>query len=121
LSFLALSAAGFHTCGIASDSRAWCWGDNSTGELGVFPSNNGLPSAVADGLLFKAISAGGGPTGRYYYNPYNPINYPIIEAHTCGMTTGGITYCWGSNARGELGYGPTVTTSSTPLKVGGQP
>ncbi len=58
LPFLALSAGGFHTCGIASDSSAWCWGDNSTGELGVFPSNNGLPSAVAGGLLFKAILLG---------------------------------------------------------------
>jgi len=118
LPFVALSAGGFHTCGIASDSRAWCWGDNSTGELGVAnPTNNASPSAVAGGLLFKSISAGGGPTGRYYYN----TNYQIIEAHTCGITTAGVIYCWGSNARGELGYGPTITISSTPLRVGGQP
>jgi alpha-tubulin suppressor-like RCC1 family protein len=122
LSFLALSAGGFHTCGIASDSRAWCWGDNSNSELGTsLPNDNASPSAVAGGLLFNAISAGGGPTGRYYNNPYNPTAYPIIEAHTCGMTTGGVAYCWGSNARGELGYGPTNGAGYTPFKVGGQP
>jgi alpha-tubulin suppressor-like RCC1 family protein len=116
MSFVALSAGGFHTCGIASGGRASCWGDNSTGELG---------NASVGGLLFKSISAGGvvvgsGGGGCDYYGYCSP-DYAIIEGHTCGVTTAGVTYCWGSNDRGELGYGPTLGSSAQPLKVGGQP
>lgn len=30
------------------------------------------------------------------------------ERHTCGITTQGEAYCWGSNAYGSLGYSPTA-------------
>ncbi len=126
MSFVAISAGGFHTCGITTGSAAMCWGDNSTGELGDLNTNGSAsPSQVAGGLLFKSISAGGvvvgvGGGGCGYYACYD--SYVIIEGHSCGVTTAGVTYCWGSNDRGELGYGPTAGgRSTTPFKVGGQP
>jgi len=126
MSFVAISAGGFHTCGITTGSAAMCWGDNSTGELGDLNTNGSAsPSQVAGGLLFKSISAGGvvvgvGGGGCGYYGCYD--SYVIIEGHTCAVTTAGVTYCWGSNDRGELGYGPTAGgRSTTPFKVGGQP
>jgi alpha-tubulin suppressor-like RCC1 family protein len=56
--------------------------------------------AVAGGLTFSALSASG--------------------IHTCGLTTDGVAYCWGSNSDGELGNGST-TSSNVPVKVLGQP
>ncbi|NBT26313.1 MAG: hypothetical protein EBT09_07120, partial [Actinobacteria bacterium] len=48
LSFKALAAGGGHTCGLATDGRAYCWGWNSSGQLGVGPSGNWLvPVAVS--------------------------------------------------------------------------
>jgi alpha-tubulin suppressor-like RCC1 family protein len=34
LTFVSLSAAGDHSCGIASDGKGYCWGYNSSGQLG---------------------------------------------------------------------------------------
>lgn len=32
--FMTITAGGTHTCGIATDSLAYCWGDNGAGQLG---------------------------------------------------------------------------------------
>ena len=38
----------------------------------------------------------------------------------CGITTGGSTYCWGSNLSGELGD-PDLPSQTTPTRVEGLP
>jgi alpha-tubulin suppressor-like RCC1 family protein len=58
-----------------------------------------VPALVSGGLTFVALSAGG--------------------THSCGLTTGGLAYCWGENVRGQLGTG-TTTNSSVPVRVSGQ-
>jgi hypothetical protein len=112
LTFATVSAGGWaHTCGVTTSGTAYCWGDNSSGELGTgtttgpqqcvykaFYSCSYIPVAVAGGLTFKAVSAG--------------------SYHTCGVTTDGAAYCWGDNSYGELGTG-TTTPSSTPVAVAG--
>lgn len=39
-------------------------------------------------------------------------------AHTCGLTTGGLAYCWGGNVNGQLGDG-TRTRRLRPVAVAG--
>lgn len=122
LTFVAISAGAFHTCGIATDATAWCWGDNTTGELGdpAIPSNvpyKSVPTAVSGGLSFNSIAVGGGLIGGDYYYYY----YGQPGGHSCGVTTAGVAYCWGSNNRGELGSGPSMTLSRAPVRVSGQP
>jgi alpha-tubulin suppressor-like RCC1 family protein len=112
-SFLTIAAGGFHTCAIASDSKAYCWGDNSTGELGdseLTKSFSAVPVPVAGNLAFKSIAVGGygAPApGVYAYSSTPPIG------HSCGVTTDGVTYCWGSNMQGELGTSPYANASRT--------
>jgi hypothetical protein len=98
--FIAISAGGKHTCGIALGSRElYCWGDNSSGQLGDGTSaDQTTPVAVRGNLSFAIVSAG--------------------ERHTCGVTMHGTAYCWGSNLAGQLGDG-SHSDAETPVRVRG--
>lgn len=117
LAFSQVSASGGsfqpHTCGVTTDNRAYCWGSNHIGQLGVGtntgPENCPLPSvsrdacstrpvAVLGGLRFRQVSAGG--------------------THTCGVTIDYRAYCWGANHASQLGDG-TTTGRLAPVAVAG--
>lgn len=99
-----ISVGGYHTCAIASDDKAYCWGNGSYGELGDGFNNDSTlsPVAVAQGAIpggvtIKQISAG-----------YD---------HTCAIGSNNLTYCWGRNNYGQLGNGNTGTNSNVPVAV----
>lgn len=105
LSFAAVSGggeetAGPYTCGVTTASAAYCWGANSSGQLGDGSTTGRMtPVAVAGGLGFAVVSAGGD--------------------HACGVTTTHAAYCWGDNSFGQLGDG-ALTRQTTPVAVSGQ-
>ncbi|MGH7516173.1 MAG: Ig-like domain-containing protein [Gemmatimonadales bacterium] len=99
--FAAVAAGSSHSCGLGPIGAAYCWGNNTQGQLGDgTTTNRPLPVAVAPPAeasrapLFTSLSAGGN--------------------HTCGITPLGRPYCWGDNANGQLGTG---TTESSPVPV----
>ena len=85
LSFTQLVAGTFHTCGIASDGVAYCWGGNFLGQLGSARDIAVTPMPVATAQTFTALAAG--------------------AHHTCGLTSEKIILCWGDNTAGQLGDG----------------
>lgn len=114
--FATLAAGGFNSCAISSTAAAYCWGDNTSGELGdpsFASSSAAVPIAVSGGLAFKSIAVGGSSTNDYYYGS-------TVTGHSCGITTEGVTYCWGANDAGDLGIGTFDAPHSTPTKVSGQ-
>jgi alpha-tubulin suppressor-like RCC1 family protein len=102
LEFAAVSAGCLYSCGVTPTGVAYCWGANYSGQLGNGSAGpdavSNQPALVAGGLTFATVSAG--------------------TDHTCGVTTAGVAYCWGTNHSGELGNGST-TDSSTPVPVAG--
>lgn len=184
ISFSSISSGTNHTCALTSDGNAYCWGRNSSGELGAtskdtckkehveFPCST-RPIAVSGGLHFTALvvgrfhSCGLSNEGRGYCwgsdyhgqlgadsglttchepngNPLKCASIPVPVAggyrfallvagqlHTCGVTTAGVTYCWGLDEAGQLGSdsvsGPCgepgegqAPCRRTPVRVGGE-
>ncbi len=111
LTFATVSAGRHAACALTPEGTAYCWGDNTYGQLGTgsttgpqlcYPVDadpspcSPTPVAVAGSITFAAINAG--------------------DDYVCALTTGGTVYCWGDNNYGQLGNG-TMTGSSTPGKV----
>jgi alpha-tubulin suppressor-like RCC1 family protein len=95
--FARVFAGATHTCGLAADGTAWCWGDNASGQLGDGTTGRrNAPVAVSGGLRFGTLSAG--------------------AEHTCGVAADGAAWCWGGNATGALGHGK-AQGSRVPVRV----
>jgi choice-of-anchor C domain-containing protein len=100
LNFTSLAAGGFHNCALTAARQAYCWGDNSFGQVGDSTKTNALvPVQVRGGLSFTKIASGN-------------------SQHTCALTAVGKAYCWGRNHFGQLGDG-TTTDRQTLVEVRG--
>jgi alpha-tubulin suppressor-like RCC1 family protein len=94
LQFASIATGFRHSCGLASDGTAWCWGDNTYGALGAGSSvvSSATPVAVQTALRFTTLDAGDG--------------------WTCGLDSGGHTaWCWGQR---HDGFGEGVGQDYTP-------
>ncbi|NLA42677.1 hypothetical protein GX865_00745 [Candidatus Saccharibacteria bacterium] len=96
-----------HSCAIGPDDKAYCWGNNTYGQLGngnTTGSRTPIPVSTAgllSGKTIVSIQAGG--------------------YHTCALTSdtsGNNAFCWGKNGAGQLGNGANVN-SYTPVAVSG--
>jgi alpha-tubulin suppressor-like RCC1 family protein len=100
-----VSAGRIHTCAVTTTGKAYCWGSNANGQLGMGTSGgqqfSPVPVDTTTGLTdtnVAQISAG---------NDY-----------TCAVTTAGRAYCWGTEPLGQLGNGSgTSADQASPSAV----
>jgi alpha-tubulin suppressor-like RCC1 family protein len=97
----AVTAGAEHACAIRDDGTAWCWGRNDFGQLGDGTiEDRASPVQVSSDNLprFAAIAAG--------------------ADHTCARAEDGSVWCWGSNAKQQLGR-PFADSKPIPTQVPG--
>jgi alpha-tubulin suppressor-like RCC1 family protein len=83
-----LTAGANHTCALTNDGAVWCWGDNSSGQVG-----NGSPSAT----VTTPTPVVGGDAG------VSIVSLAAGAAHTCAARADGQVLCWGDDSKGQLG------------------
>ena len=110
LRFASLFAGPRDTCGLTTDNVAYCWGDNTSGQLGVAtteicgdagPNTTQVPCATRPRAVDTAL--------RFLW-------LAVGFQHTCGVATDSRADCWGSNSDGQLGDG-TRNDSAIPVRV----
>ena len=95
-------AGGSSTCALDSTGLAYCWGLNTSGQLG---NNSTTQSPVPVAVSTSGVLAGKTLTQLAAGN-----------AHVCALDSTGTAYCWGSNGNGQLGINST-TKSLVPVAV----
>ncbi len=110
LAFTEISAGIIQTCGVTVDGEAYCWGNDSFGQLGVSPST--LSSRCAGATLACSEV----PIRVIGWRHFVSVETGLGN-HTCGVTTDANIYCWGLGQSGQLGYGGLVSATSQPLRV----
>jgi alpha-tubulin suppressor-like RCC1 family protein len=84
---------GTHACAIMEDRGVDCWGANSKGQAGDF-------------TLKATVTAPNGVGGVS-----KVVQLALGYEHSCALTDDGDIYCWGSNAKGQLGPNANVDGS----------
>jgi alpha-tubulin suppressor-like RCC1 family protein len=104
--FLSVETGINHSCALATDHAAWCWGRGAGGVLGTGDTvDSPVPARVAGGLKLRSVSVG-----------------PL---HACGIAVDGGGYCWGIDFYGQLGgggaaeLGGAAPYSPVPARVAG--
>jgi alpha-tubulin suppressor-like RCC1 family protein len=100
LRFRSAVAGGIHSCAVAVDGKAYCWGSPQEGRLGTGAADAAnksadktVPTAVVGDIAFAAVA---------------PRSW-----HTCGLSSTGTAFCWGgAGAHGILGSGALSQTDS---------
>jgi len=96
-----------HTCAVGDNGTLWCWGTNLNGELGnglvdsTFPvdpnQEHNIPAKVGLETTWESVAVGG--------------------AQVCGVQTDATTWCWGSNASGQIGQNSFIANYPAPTQV----
>jgi alpha-tubulin suppressor-like RCC1 family protein len=93
-----ISVGNNFACALSSAGAAYCWGFNSSGQLGnSTTTQSNVPVLVSGGLTFTQIDTG--------------------ATFACALTSAGAAYCWGAGNQGQLGNGTTTAAQNTPVPV----
>lgn len=97
-----VSVANEHACYTSSGGASYCWGGNSSGQLGTGDLTPHTSPVAVTGLTSGVVATHAG------------------EYHSCALLANGGVKCWGGNSYGQLGTGNN-TASTLPVNVVGLP
>jgi alpha-tubulin suppressor-like RCC1 family protein len=99
---VAVAAGAAHSCALSTAGAVSCWGDNSSGILGI---GSASPDFSTTPLAVSGLQSG-------------VSELRAGAQHTCVLVGTDTVRCWGANLYGQLGTG-TVASSNTPVAVSG--
>lgn len=91
-----VAAGSAHAC-LVSNGNVFCWGDNTSGQVGPGGVATQLAPVAVPGLSAVTRAAAG-------------------RSHSCAIGAGGVISCWGRGVEGQLGNGAS-TSSASPVSV----
>ena len=97
-----ITAGSATTCALDTTGAAYCWGNNSAGQLG--------DGTTTRSLVPVAVNTSGVLAGKTL------TQITANDGDVCALDTTGAAYCWGYNGNGGLGDG-TTTSSNVPVAV----
>ena len=99
-----LAANGLHVCALVG-GVVYGWGDDGRGQVSPFAAGCG-------GMCVQpvAVAFDGGAS---------PVAVAAGLFHSCALFADGSALCWGDNASGELGVGPTMFSGGFATVMGG--
>ncbi len=95
---ISASMGGLFVCATTHAGSVYCWGDNTSGQIGPEKGLVMAPRKI-EGLADRAAQVVSG------------------GAHACARLYGGTVQCWGAGERGQLGTGAKTSTSSPELAL----
>jgi len=98
LDLVDVEAGTAHACALARAGHLFCWGDNSSGSLGIGSSSGQVHEPVE-------VRGIGEVTG-----------IALGYLHTCAIRAGREVWCWGNNDEGQLGDG-TLEDRDVPVRA----
>jgi alpha-tubulin suppressor-like RCC1 family protein len=102
--FVQLAGGQDHSCGLTADGVGYCWGSDGYGRLG---NGSGLGSSQSP----SPIDTSPIPGNKTF------VQLVTGDYHTCGLTVGGVAYCWGYDNFGQLGNGGASLDTQSPSPV----
>lgn len=120
ITFHSYALGSLHTCALNPAGKAYCWGMDLQGRLGV--------AAGSIACNWTTYTSSGNTTVATTCSPSPvPVNTSLRFTNlagasdaTCGLNSGGTTYCWGSNDFAQLGNGGVIP-DTIPTQVPGVP
>jgi len=95
---VAAGAGSLHSCALLESGEVWCWGANSSGQLGNGTTADSSVPVQVTGLPGGAVGIAAG------------------ALHSCALLGSGGAWCWGYGGNGQLGNGSTAS-SAVPVAV----
>jgi alpha-tubulin suppressor-like RCC1 family protein len=80
------------SCAITSDQSVWCWGNNSSGQLG-----NGMSVGSSSDVPTRVVTGPGGPAFS------GAVQIAVFGAGACAVKSDDTLSCWGQGYNGQVG------------------